>query len=51
MRENFPIEVKFSRRNAGDGVPYAKGISYNGEVIGEGMPSPCRKPGKPRKNC
>ena len=22
MRENLPIEVKFSRRNAVDGVPY-----------------------------
>ena len=22
MRKNLPIEVKFSRRNAGDGIPY-----------------------------
>jgi len=29
MRENLPIEVKFSRRNAGDGVPYAWEHSFS----------------------
>ena len=29
MRKNLPIEVKFFRRNAGDGVPYDRVLSNN----------------------